>query len=188
MKVAEAIVLTPVRSTSRKLFATRLVLLPLVFLFSLGFVCAQSNRDQSQQSDDSSSDSFDEMKARLEIKYAEKERSENLDRAREASQLSSEIYNNFKSNKVLTTSDKKRLDRLEKVTRKIRSRAGGSDGDVTIEDLPNQMEPLLKRLADIVDNMRKAVEDTPRQIVSATVIERSNEVLEMIRLVRPYTR
>jgi hypothetical protein len=187
MKVANAIIITPQRFAPRRLIATQIVLLPLVLLLLAGVVCAQSNRDQGHEPEDEGPSLVEEMRVRLEIKYAEKERSENLDRAREASLLSSELYNNYRRNNVLGANEKKKLDRLEKVTKKIRSRAGGSDGDVSIADMPNQLGPMLKRLADTVDDMRKAVEKTPRQIVSATVIERSNEVLEMIRLIRPST-
>lgn len=186
MKVANAIIIRPQRSTVRRLIATHILLLPLVLLFFTGVVYAQTDRDQHKQSDDEESNPVDEMRVRLEIKYAEKERSENVDRAREASQLGLELYNNYTRTNVLTANEKKKLDRLEKVTKKIRSRAGGSDGDVTITDLTNQMGPMLKLLADTADDLRKAVEKTPRQIISATVIERSNEVLEMIRRIRSF--
>jgi hypothetical protein len=130
---------------------------------------------------------MEEMRARWEIKYAEKERLENLDRAREAAQLGSELYNSYSHNKAFSSTERKKLDRLEKVTKKIRNQAGGSDGDVVIEDMPNQAEPALKRLAEIANDLRKAVEKTPRQVVSASVIERANEVLEVIRYVRSFT-
>lgn len=185
MKVANAIVITPQHPALRRLIAT-MFFLPLVLLLLGGVVCAQS-RDQGRQSEDEEPNPVQEMRVRLEIKYAEKERSENLDRAREASQLGTELSSAYARNNVFGANEKKKLDRLGKVTRKIRSRAGGSDGDVTITDMPNQMGPMLKRLADTVDEMRMAVEKTPRQIVSATVIERSNEVLEMIRWIRSST-
>ncbi len=131
---------------------------------------------------------LEEMRARWEIKYAEKERLENLDRAREAAQLGSELYNTYSNNKAFGSTEKKKLDRLEKVTRKIRNQAGGSDGDVVIENMPSEAEPALKRLAEISNDLRKAVEKTPRQVVSASVIEKANEVLEVIRYVRNFTQ
>lgn len=187
MKVAETILVTLEHTTRRRLVSPRLVLLPfVVFLFACS-VHGQATRELGGKSDDGDS-AVEEMRVRWEIKYAEKERLENLDRAREAAQLGSELYSTYSRNNAFSSSEKKKLDRLEKVTRKIRSRAGGSDGDVTITDVPNQMEPILKRLAETANEMKKAVEKTPRQIVSATVIERSNEVLEIIRYVRNFTR
>ena len=127
-----------------------------------------------------------EMLVRQEIKTAEKEHQENIDRAREAAQLSTELRDSFLNNKALVHDDLKKLERLEKITHKIRSQAGGSEGDVTLDNPPNGMESALSRLADISDKLRKGVEKTPRQVVSAAVIERANEVLELIHFVRTF--
>ena len=129
-----------------------------------------------------------EMLARRDVKAAEKEHQENLERAREAAQLSTEIRDSFLNNKALGRNEVKKLERLEKITRKIRSEAGGSDGDATLEYVPMELEPSLSRLAEISDKMRKGVEKTPRQVVSASVIERANEVLEIIRYLRSLPR
>lgn len=187
MKVAKTIFVTLEHAIRRRLVTPRLVMLPLVVLMFTCVVHGQASKELGGQSDEGNS-AIEEMRVRWEIKYAEKERLENLDRAREAAQLGSELYNAYSRSNTFSSTEKKKLDRLEKVTRKIRSRAGGSDGDVTLTDVPNQMEPILKRLAETANEMKKAVEKTPRQIVSATVIERSNEVLEIIRFVRNFTR
>jgi hypothetical protein len=129
-----------------------------------------------------------EMMARQELKAAEKDYKDNLERAREASQLSTEIRDTFLHNKALGRTEEKKLERLEKLTRKIRSEAGGSDGEGTLEDVPMQMEPALARLTEVTDKMRKVVEKTPRQVVSAAVIDRANELLEIIRYIRTFTR
>ncbi len=130
----------------------------------------------------------EEMIARHDIKAAEKDYAENIERAREAAQLSTEIRDSYLHNKAFSRTEQKKLERLEKLTRKIRSEAGGSDGDVTIENMPSQIEPALSRLAEISDKVRKVVEKTPRQVISASVIEQSNELLEIIRYVRGYAR
>jgi hypothetical protein len=128
----------------------------------------------------------EEMLARRDVRVAEKEHQENLERAREAAQLSTEIRDSFLHNKALGRAEEKKLERLEKLTRKIRSEAGGSDGEVTLEDVPTQMEPALVRMAEVTDKMRKVVEKTPRQVISAATIERANELLEIIRYVRKF--
>jgi hypothetical protein len=130
----------------------------------------------------------EEMLARQDLKAAEKDHEENLERAREAVQLSTEIRDSYLHNKALGRIELKKLERLEKLTRKIRSEAGGSDGEVTIENPPNQIEPALTRIAEISEKMRKVVEKTPRQVVSASVIEHSNELLEIIRYLHSFTR
>jgi hypothetical protein len=129
-----------------------------------------------------------EMLVRREIETAEKEHRENVDRAREAAQLSTEIRDSFLTNKALGKTEAKKLDRLEKVTRKIRSEAGGSEDDATLDDPPNEMTAALSRLAETSDKLKKGVENTPRQVISASVIEHANEVLELIHYVRSFTR
>jgi DNA anti-recombination protein RmuC len=129
-----------------------------------------------------------EMIARQELKAAEKDHRENLERAREAAQLSTEIRDAYLQNKTFGRTEEKKLERLEKLTRKIRSEAGGSDGEQTQENVPVQIEPALTRLTELSDKMRKGVEKTPRQVVSAAVIERANELLEIIRYLRTNTR
>ena len=130
----------------------------------------------------------DEMRARNEIKIAEKERTENLERAREAAQLGEEIREAFSRNKMLGPVDLKKLERLEKLARRIRSRAGGSDDDEPLNNVPTALETALARLADTSESLCKGVEKTPRMVISANVIERANELLEIIRFVRTNAR
>jgi hypothetical protein len=129
-----------------------------------------------------------EMLARREIKAAEKERLENLERAREAAQLSSEIRSAFLKSQLLGRAELKKLERIEKLTRRVREYAGGSQAEVTLDNVPHQLETALGQLFDYSEAMRKAVEKTPRQVVSASVIERTNQLLELIRYVRALTR
>jgi hypothetical protein len=130
----------------------------------------------------------DEMLARREIRAAEKERQENVERAREAAQLGTEVHDAFVKNQTLGRTDLKKLERLEKLTRRIREEAGGSDGEVTIENPPRQLETALGRAAEMAEALRKGVEKTPRQVISADVIERTNELLEILRYVRQLSR
>jgi hypothetical protein len=130
----------------------------------------------------------EEMRARNEIKIAEKERQENLDRAREAAQLGAEILKGFSKDSVIDPANMKKLERLEKLARRIRSRAGGSEDDEPLDNVPTALAPALTRLADTSEALYKGVEKTPRQVISTTVIERANELLELIRFIRTNTR
>src|SRR3954470_24896884 len=80
---------------------------------------------RSRRQKDLIGDPQQEMLARREIETAEKDHRENVDRAREAAQLSTEIRDSFVNNKALGRNEVKKLERLEKITRKIRSEAGG---------------------------------------------------------------
>lgn len=129
-----------------------------------------------------------EMRARLEIERAEKLRRENLERAREVAQLGTELRDAFISHKTLDRAEVKKLERLEKLTRRIRSEAGGSDDEEPLKDAPSGMEVAMTRIAEISAGLRKGVEKTPRLVVSASVIEQANQLLELISFVRTQNR
>lgn len=130
----------------------------------------------------------EEMRARNEIKIAEKERQENLERAREVAQLGAEIRDSFLKSQMIGTVEIKKLERLEKLARRIRSRAGGSDDDEMLDNIPASIGPAVSRLADTSVALCKGVEKTPRMVISTTVIERANELLEIIRFIRTNSR
>lgn len=127
-----------------------------------------------------------EMLKRRELKYAEKEYHENLERSREAAKLGTELRDAYASSKNLSPNDFKKLERLEKLTRRIRSEAGGSEGEVTLKEVPQRLETALQQAADVAEAMHKGVEKTPRLVVSTVVIERANELLEIIRYARSF--
>jgi hypothetical protein len=192
MKCADSFIL-PTRKVMPMLFRV----LCCLGLFALFGGAASAQRSPMAGADRSSSGSessimigspIEEMMARRDIRAAEKERRENLERAREVAQLGTEIHTSFTKNETLSRTELKKLERLEKLTRRIREEAGGSSGDVTIENPPREMKSALEKLAELSEEMRKGVEKTPRQVVSAFVIERSNEVLEIIRYVRSFLR
>jgi hypothetical protein len=126
----------------------------------------------------------DEMKAKRRIKLEQKQYQENLERAREADKLSLEIKNSYDEKKSFTREDTKKLERLEKLTKRIRSEAGGSDEDSSLDNPPNELQLALSRLAQVTESLRKIVEKTPRQVISATVIEQANAVLQLVRITR----
>jgi hypothetical protein len=129
-----------------------------------------------------------EMRARLEIERLEKLRRENLERAREVAQLGTELHDAFTSHKALDRAEVKKLERLEKLTRRIRSEAGGSDDDEPLEDAPTGLDVAMTRIAELSVELRKGVEKTPRLVVSASVIEHANQLLELISFVRTQNR
>lgn len=152
-----------------------------------GSVNAASSRPSSEKGPDLGSPE-EEMRARNEIKIAEKERLENLERAREAAQLGAEIRDSFNRTRMIGAMELKKLERLEKLARRIRSRAGGSDDDEPMDNIPSSLEPALSKLADTSQALCKGVEKTPRMVISTNVIVRANELLEIIRFIRTNAR
>ena len=80
--------------------------------------------------------------------------------------------------------DSKKLERLEKLTKKIRNEAGGSETDADVKDIPTPMESAVKCTAELADDLRKLVEKTPRHVISASVIDQANKLLGLIQHLR----
>ncbi len=130
----------------------------------------------------------DEMRARNEIKYYEKLHRENVERARETAELSEKIRAAYDAQKSFGQTERKNLERIEKLVRRIRSAAGGSSGDTDENNSPRNLTAALSRLAETSDSLKTGVEKTPRMVVSAAVIERSNELLQLLRYLRTASR
>lgn len=125
-----------------------------------------------------------EMLRRAEIRHEEETHREMVERADEAAQIGDEILASFRKNNALTRDDLKKLERMEKLARKIRGTAGGSDGDKDLSDPPGVIEGAVKRLAELSGALKKSVSKTSRLVISAAVIERSNEMIDLIRHIR----
>jgi hypothetical protein len=125
-----------------------------------------------------------EMKARGILKEEKKQYDENVARAREAAQLATQLVDAYGSKKTFGSEDMKKFERLEKLTKKIRNEAGGSETDPDVKDIPETMEAEIKRVAELADELRKLVENTPRHVVSASVIDQANKLLGLIQYIR----
>jgi hypothetical protein len=126
----------------------------------------------------------EEMRAKRAIKLAEKDHQQNLDRAREISQLAKELQQGVKDKSVLGRDDLKRVERLEKLTKKIRGEAGGEDDEVQIVNRPPDITSAVAQIAEVTESLSKSVQNTPRQVISASVIDSANVLLELIRILR----
>jgi hypothetical protein len=143
--------------------------------------------DKSSQDDKSPLTTFEEeIRAKRLIKMAEKEHEENLKRAREISKLSQDLRTNLKTRSVLDREDTKKLERLEKLTKKIRGEAGGEDDDVQIVNVPSDVSSAVTQIAENAELLSKDVQKTPRQVVSAAVIDRANVLLQLIKILRGF--
>jgi hypothetical protein len=128
----------------------------------------------------------EELRAKRAIKIAEKEHEDNLNRAKEISQLGQSLKNDLKDRSALDREDTKKIDRLEKLTKKIRGEAGGEDDDVQIAAPPADVPTAVTQIADNAEQLSKAVQKTPRQVVSAAVIDRANVLLQLVKILRGF--
>jgi hypothetical protein len=128
----------------------------------------------------------EEIRAKRLIKLAEKEHEENLKRAREISQLGQDLKAGMTTRSALDREGTRKLERLEKLTKKIRGEAGGEDDEVQIANLPPDISTAVTQIADTADLLSKDVQKTPRQVVSAAVIDRANVLLQLVKILRGF--
>ena len=130
----------------------------------------------------------EEIRAKREIKIAEKEHQENLNRAREIGDLGKQLKEGFKNNASLDRDCFKKIERLEKLTKKVRSEAGGEDEEITITPRPTDLASAITQISEASETLSKDVQNTPRRVVSASVISNANVLLELIRVARTIAR
>ena len=128
------------------------------------------------------------MRARMILKEEKKRYDEHLERAREVSQLATQLSETYKAKQAFGSEDGKKLERLEKLTKRIRNEAGGSETDPDVKNIPADMASAVKRVAEMADDLRKPVEKTPRHVISAAVIDHANALIGVIQYVRNPTR
>jgi len=145
-----------------------------------------ADKSRPDSEDQAPTDLDYEMRAKRAIKYAEKEHQENLTRAREASDLGNAVATAFKQNKALGSADLKKLEKLEKITKKIRNEAGASDDEFELERKPHDLAEAIDSMAKVSTSLSEKILKTPRRVVSAAIIEESNVLLELIRIVRTF--
>jgi hypothetical protein len=125
-----------------------------------------------------------EMRAKLILKAEKKQYDENVARAREAADLATQLAGDYEAKQTFNSANGKKLERLEKLTKRIRNEAGGSDTDPDGKEIPSTMDAAVKRVAELADDLRKLVEATPRHVISAAVIDQANKLLGLIQHVR----
>ena len=126
----------------------------------------------------------EEMRIKREIKSAEKVHKQNLERATEVSDLGKALADSFEKDNSLEPEDFKKLERIEKLAKRIRSEAGGSDDEISLEKRPEDLVEAMNCVAKVSASLNEKVQETPRQVVSATIIDKANVLLELIRIVR----
>ncbi len=128
----------------------------------------------------------EEMRAKRQIEATDKAHKENVNRARHLVSLSESLVRAYKINNHLGKEDLKNLERAEKLVKKIRDEAGGSDPDTEKEHepQPKDLQTGLVKLRELADSLKERVEKTPKRVVSAAIIDEANVLLELIRNVR----
>ena len=172
----------------------RSLLLALTGLALLACTASAQNAQDSAPGASSQSQGRDigqpaeEIISRAAIKHEEEQHKEMVERADEAALIGEQLLNSFRKNKSFDRDDLKRLERMEKLARKIRGGAGGSDDDDPLENPPQQLDAAVSRLSEVADKLNKSVQKTSRLVISAAVINSSNELIELIKHIRGIPR
>ena len=130
----------------------------------------------------------EEIRMKRAIKMAEKDHQQNLDRAKELAQLGKELKKSLQGQSSIDRESLKKVERLEKLTKKIRGEAGGEDEEVEITNRPSDVSSAASQIAEAAESLSKDVQNTPRQVVSASVICNANVLLELIKMLRGFVR
>lgn len=167
----------------------------LVILCAMG-IAAQSpssipNTDSASPDEEEGrlGSSIREMRQRSYFERLNHEHKQNIQRATEGATLASDLLHSFNQNRALSANDVKNLERLEKIARRIRSYAGGSDDDR--DSTPGSTMTLrdsLLQIAELSSSLQQEVERTARQVVSAKLIADANRVISLVRQARTLAR
>jgi hypothetical protein len=111
-----------------------------------------------------------------------------VERARENTRLGSQLTESVGKGVFPNADEIKKLDRMEKLARKIRGDSGGSEDEDGLQNPPGDVAVAIRLLAETSENLLKEVEKTSRHVISATVIKRSNEVIQLVRHVKSFVR
>jgi hypothetical protein len=130
----------------------------------------------------------EEMKAKRDIKIAEKDHEENLNRAKEIGEIAKQLKESSKNNPTPDRDCVKKIERLEKLAKKVRSEAGGEDEEMTITPGPPDLPAAIKQIAEAGETLSKEVQNTPRRVVSTSVISNANVLLQLIKIARGFLR
>jgi len=130
----------------------------------------------------------EEIRAKRMIKMAEKDHQENVDRAKEIQQIGKELKESLQGKSVVDRDNLKKIERLEKLTKKVRGEAGGESEDLTIVNPPKDLSDAACQIGEKSESLSKEVQNTPRQVVSASVISSANILLELIKIARTFGR
>lgn len=127
-----------------------------------------------------------EMLSRNLINREEQSHRETIKRARETAQLASSIRDDFLKTNSLAQINQKDLTKIEKLVKRIRSDAGGSDSQAEPVNEPATFAEAVERLVKLTESLRAEVEHTPRQVISALTIDLATQTINLLRAMRNY--
>jgi hypothetical protein len=170
------------------------LLLSILIIFVVGATAQAQLRDDAFGGDPNPRNApqypnpADEMRYRAAVRHEEETHREVIERAEEIGEISTELVKRYDAQKNLGRDDLKSLERIEKLARKIRGNAGGSDTEHSLETPPDRLDAAVERLSELSGQLKDGVKKTSRMVVSAKVIQRSNEVIQVVKIIKNFLR
>lgn len=140
-----------------------------------------------------------EMLEKQRIASADSRYREFKNRAHEGARLAATLQQGYAQNNsnALNQAGWKSLERIAKLARQIRDFSGGSNDDdddtaqrnsqsFATSSLP--LNESLRTLAEFTAQLADAVENTPKHVVSATIINRANDVIDLVEQLKRANR
>lgn len=126
---------------------------------------------------------------RMRIKREENEHKKLLEKGAQIADLSAEISRNYAHRTIvsLPREIEKKLRDMEKSAKQIRSESGSSK-DEPLESPPASLDEAIARLDKTSQRLNDNLSKTSRHMVSISVIDDANEIIELIRVLKGYIR
>jgi hypothetical protein len=157
--------------------------------FILCLLCAAPAAAQSASSgappEEEQNETMRDTLKRMQIKREEGEHKKLLEKG-EQIKLEAENLAKAAVGSHLPRAVEKKLREIEKSARQIRSDFGGGGDDNALESPPNNLDDALKQLSDASERLNKHLSKTSRRVVSITVIEVTNEITQLVKILRGY--
>ncbi len=165
----------------------------IIFMAGLMFLIAPAAWGQSAGMppvpvEEQSEAMIDTLK-RMRIKREENDHKKLLEKGAQLLEESENLSRNYAHQTItrLPREVEKKLKEMEKSARQIRSDSGGSK-DEPLESPPSSLDEAINRLEDASRRLNDNLSKTSRRVVSISVINDANEVLELVRLLKGYIK
>ena len=127
----------------------------------------------------------EDMRVRLAIERAESEHRKVMEDVNKLHDLSEDIAKHYREAGSLSGNELKKVGTIEKLAKRILSHAGGSEVNPKEGEAPSlSIGEAVDQLSVAVSNIKKSMTAETRFVVSAMVIENSNEVINLAQFIR----
>ena len=156
----------------------------LCLLFIAPAVWAQSVNPGEPPVEDQNEIMRDTLK-RMQIKREEIEHKKLLEKGAQLKVNAENLAKEAVNNRLPRAADKK-LREIEKAARQIRSEFGVGGDDSPLDPMPNSLKEALNNLNDASEQLNKDLSKTSRRVISLTVVEIANEIIQLVKALRGY--